>query len=189
MLEAWCQGALALRHSLIQIHSVHRQNELITNCIRRSAAHHHTAEEDFEVLHYARITRINIENELHRLGAFRQFHPTLLHGVVHAVVDVKGLHDRVLNSAEMHIAFVGDYDGGRHRADGNASEFLVIPNCPKDWRDLLAAHSHLSKQNEGNVGSCHRVIDAVDHIADIVKVSRDLAKLNIARRMAGVLKN
>ncbi len=112
--------------------------------------------------------------------------PALGDGIVDPVVDVKGLLDRILHPAAVDVALVGDDDGGRHHRNGSADHFLVVSDGTQDRRDFDGIHPHLIENSKGDIGPADGVIDAVDHVTDVVQVARDLAQLDFAGRSPDV---
>ena len=111
----------------------------------------------------------------------------LLHGEVHAVVDVERLDGRVLDAGLVHVALVGDDHGCGHIAHGRSRQDLVVSDRAEDGHELLGRHAHLVQDRKGHACADHGVVVAVDDVADVVQVPGDHAQLDLPLRHAEVL--
>ena len=62
----------------------------------------------------------------------------------------------------------------------------MVANRSENWCDLFWGHAHFIEDREGHRRSDHRVIDAVDDVANVVEVGRNHSKLDLSLGCAEV---
>ena len=110
-------------------------------------------------------------------------------GVIHTVMDIKGSRVPVSDAASSDVRFVREDQRRRQRVDRHAGSFVVIADGRDDGCHILGRAAQPRQNLEGHHRAALRVVDAVDQIADIVQIARNLGKLHRVRVIAKRLKN
>ena len=100
------------------------------------------------------------------------------HGEIHSVVNVRkaDVRDVVFDAALMHVRLVGNDQCGRDIRYGLAVLLVVVADGHHDLRGAYGAHTHTRKDLIREDGARLRVIFAVDAVADVVQIARDLCQ-------------
>ena len=105
-------------------------------------------------------------------------------GIVHPVMDVEGALVLVADTAAAHVGLIRQNERGGHGAYGSAGALVVVADGGDDLRDLLGGQVHVVQDAEGHDGPALGVVDAVDQVADVVEIARDLGQLHLTGGIA-----
>ena len=128
--------------------------------------------------------RINGQLELDERMRLVDLQLRLCDGVIHAVMDIERGNIRVADTAAADVGLVRQNERRRHRIDRHAGALVVIADGRRDECDLLRLEAHVVENAEGHDRAALAVIDAVDQIADVVEIARDLRQLHHPLRIA-----
>ena len=112
------------------------------------------------------------------------------YGIVDAIVNVEilGAENRA-HAAAAHVRLIRQNERGGKLAHGLASALVVIADRGNHRSDLVGRHAELVENTHGHRRAALRMPHAVDEIADVVHIPRDLHELDLTGGIAHRLQN
>ena len=112
------------------------------------------------------------------------FRPRLMNRIVDPVVNVKRREVAVAHTRAPDVGFIRQDQRRRYRVNRISRAFVMIADRADDRRDFLRLRAQLVQNAEGHDRTALRMIDPVDHVADIVQPSGDLRQFRFPRTVA-----
>ena len=121
--------------------------------------------------------------------SFKHADKAACRSVVDPVVDVEGLHVRVLHTAAVDIGLVGDDECSGNRRRRRAPLLLMVADGVHDQRALFRRHAHARQYAPRHQTAAQRMIFTVNGVADVVQIAGDVGQLMRAPVVAQPLKD
>ncbi len=107
-------------------------------------------------------------------------------GEIDSIVDIEGIGIGVSDSAAADIGFIGDNQSGGDGIHGNARTFIMVTYSGNDKSEVIGRHIHFFKDTKSHEGTTLGVVNTIDEVSDIMKISGDTNEFDI---MLGVIES
>ena len=101
------------------------------------------------------------------------------HRIVDSVMDIKLAAVLVAHPAAADVGFVRQNQRRRHGTDRRTCPLVVVANGSDHLGNVQGVHMQMVQQAEGHHRPALRMVDAVDQVANVVEVGRDLDQLHL----------
>ena len=104
-------------------------------------------------------------------------------------MNIKMRYIRISYSASANVRFISQNERRRYRIDAYARSLVMISYRSRYRRNIPGIHTELIQKAKSHNGARERMVDAVHKVSYIVKISRNLHKLNVMLAVAERFQN